>query len=905
MRGFSSAGRLGRVAIALGVGAAIAGAGAGTAWADTHEDRALPDSAASASPSRPDPGHSRSTQRGKAPKPADERSRSARRATAPAATVRSPVVTVVEAAPREAVTDLDPLPAISPAATPQPAPVIPVVRAPIARVAEVPRTMAATPAITGVIRSLVAALAGSGPLQPASPVESPLSWAVAAVARRTTNAIASATAAATGNPILTFFFNQTPTLAPTRIGQDSASVVTGDLNINDPDSDVEVYTVEQQPVNGTVTIDTDGKYTYVPDPFYARAGTTDTFTVSVSDAESGFHIHGLGGLLNLLTFGLLGDTGHSSTQTVTVIVDPRNAAPVGTVSIGATDPVNGRVVGRVNGTDADGDPLTFSGSTTTSKGTATVAADGSFSYLPTPDARHDAASLVATETDKTDTFTVTIADEYGGRTTVTVRVDISPLNEAPVAGLTVGSPDPTTGVVTGRVSATDPDGDPIAYSGTATTSKGSVVVAPDGSFTYTPTAAARHGAARLAGTVADKTDTFTVTVTDDSGGITPVPVTVTLSPTNIVPVAGAVSVGSPDPTTGLVSGSISASDGDGDPLSFSAAPSRGSVSFSANGAFSYSPTAQARQDAYNGGATTDSFTVTIADGYGGTASAAVTVGIAPALNPPAVSFAFTYGSGSQFWTSEARAALESAAASLASYFVVNTPRTITVTVQGSNSPSSSNLAYASVGFTSYSAGFYGTVVQQKILTGVDSNGGSADALISYNWGQPWALGNTVSGSQYDFKSVAIHELLHTVGFLTGADNNPNNVNWTTYDRYLVTSNGTVVVDPNNYTFSGYNANFTGGNGGLFFGGPNAVAAYGGYVPLYTPGTWAGGSSVSHVNQLGGFVMNPFYGTGLGPRVLSATEVGILRDLGYTMNNSPGVAAFIVVWVGLVRRRRDR
>ncbi|MBU3706566.1 MAG: hypothetical protein FGM50_07765, partial [Mycobacterium sp.] len=442
------------------------------------------------------------------------------------------------------------------------------------------------------------------------------------------------------------------------------------------------------------------------------------------------------------------------------------------------------------------------------------------------------------------------------------------------------------------------------YSGTTTTSKGSVVVAADGSFTYTSTAAARRGAARLAGTVADRTDTFTVTVTDDSGGITPVPVTVTLAPTNVVPVAGAVSIGSPDPTTGLVSGSISASDGDGDPLSFSAAPSRGSVSFAANGTFAYYPTAQARQDAANNGPTTDSFTVTIADGYGGTASAGVTVGIAPALNPPAVSFAFSYGSGSQFWTADARAALESAAASLASYFVVNTPRTITVDVLGSNSPSSNNLAYASVGFTSYSPGFYGTVVQQKILTGVDSNGAAADALISYNWGQPWALGNTVPGGpsgQYDFKSVAIHELLHTVGFLTGADNNPSNVNWTTYDRYLVTSNGTVVVDPNNYTFSGYNANFTGGNGGLFFGGPNAVAAYGGYVPLYTPGTWAPGSSVSHVNQLGGFVMNPFYGTGLGPRVLSATEVGILRDLGYTMNNSPGVAAFIVFF--LVRRRR--
>ena len=110
-----------------------------------------------------------------------------------------------------------------------------------------------------------------------------------------------------------------------------------------------------------------------------------------------------------------------------------------------------------------------------------------------------------------------------------------------------------------------------------------------------------------------------------------------------------------------------------------------------------------------------------------------------------------------------------------------------------------------------------------------------------------------------------------------------------------------MIDPNTYAvISGYQGNFTGAGGGLYFIGPNA-----GSVQLYTPGTWSSGSSLSHVNQLSGFVMNPFYGTGSGPRVLSATEVGILRDLGYTVNNSPGVAAFVVVWVSLVRRRRNR
>ena len=216
----------------------------------------------------------------------------------------------------------------------------------------------------------------STPPPPGAPVESPVSWAVAAVARR--SATASATASATGNPVLSFFFNQTPVLNPSRTGQDSASVVTGDLNIDDPDSDVEIYTVTRQPVNGTVTVDGNGEYTYTPNPPYNRSGTTDTFEVNVSDADNGFHIHGIGGLINLLTFGLIGDPGHATTSTVTVVVDPRNIAPVGTVSMSAPDPATGRVAGQVVGSDADGDPLTYSGSMTTSKGRVVVAADGTF-----------------------------------------------------------------------------------------------------------------------------------------------------------------------------------------------------------------------------------------------------------------------------------------------------------------------------------------------------------------------------------------------------------------------------------------------------------------------------------------------------------------------------------------------
>ncbi|WP_234815486.1 PQQ-dependent sugar dehydrogenase [Mycolicibacterium duvalii] len=109
------------------------------------------------------------------------------------------------------------------------------------------------------------------------------------------------------------FANTTPTLAH----QPSENTVIegtiqGDLHPNDPDSTRLRYTATR-PSHGSVTIDSDGTFTYTPGATYPGQ---DRFTVTVSDAASGFHIHGAAGLLNLFTFGLLGSSGHRSTQTV-------------------------------------------------------------------------------------------------------------------------------------------------------------------------------------------------------------------------------------------------------------------------------------------------------------------------------------------------------------------------------------------------------------------------------------------------------------------------------------------------------------------------------------------------------------------------------------------------------------
>jgi len=186
---------------------------------------------------------------------------------------------------------------------------------------------------------------------PYGPVVSPVSWMVAAAASRprprvaglpaasvpTGRSVGAATpkaAAHTTDPFTSFFSglaatfaNQSPTLHPIQTGQGANGVVSGVLGAVDGDSAPLTYTVARNPVHGSVAVSADGTYTYTADPSTGAAGTTDSFVVTVSDAGSGFHVHGLVGLINALTFGLIGDSGHSGGAMVSVTVTPFTTPP--------------------------------------------------------------------------------------------------------------------------------------------------------------------------------------------------------------------------------------------------------------------------------------------------------------------------------------------------------------------------------------------------------------------------------------------------------------------------------------------------------------------------------------------------------------------------------------------------
>ncbi len=423
-------GRLGPLAAALGIGAAVLLGEAGIAGAEVGDT----DDAAAVSADRPSSTVGRTANRGRGPvRPGPGRAAAASpRAVAIARAERD--VLPPQPVPRIAVSEAaatgnylaDPEPTLT-ASLPT-APVGPNVIA-VGRGASLPSLPRRASAAA---MSAPLSLAGIGGSRPPGPIVPAPASALSSTAPQLVSA------AAVGNDPISSFFgglaalfnNQTPRLNPTQLSQSPSGVVSGQLGAVDPDSPRLTFTVTGDPVHGSAEVNPDGSWTYTPQPSAAVTGIVDSFRVTVSDAASGFAIHGLAGLLNLLTFGVIGTRGDTSTSTVAVTVTatgPANNPPTVSFALTGSSAATGVVTGMVVASDADGDTLSYGGSTTTAKGSVIVdSASGAFTYTPTTIARQNAAAPGAAPADLQDSFTVTVVDGHGGTATADVTVAVSP-----------------------------------------------------------------------------------------------------------------------------------------------------------------------------------------------------------------------------------------------------------------------------------------------------------------------------------------------------------------------------------------------------------------------------------------------------------------------------------------------
>lgn len=238
----------------------------------------------------------------------------------------------------------------------------------------------------------------------------------------------------------TTFFNESPIATPVQFSQSSAGVVYGSVGAVDPDGDPLTFAIAQGPSRGTVVVNTDGTYSYTPNPGTVGTPGTDSFTVTVTEANAADHVHGFAGLLANFLRAVSGGTinlpdGSSIQAVVSVTIGAVGSAPaVGSpaFNITGTESVYGVVAGTVNVTDPDQQALTYALTSVPDPSVGNVVlnpATGSFTFTPTAAARLQAFNTAATET---ATFTVTASDGTTTTTGITVAAPIDATAVAPV-----------------------------------------------------------------------------------------------------------------------------------------------------------------------------------------------------------------------------------------------------------------------------------------------------------------------------------------------------------------------------------------------------------------------------------------------------------------------------------------
>ena len=368
---------------------------------------------------------------------------------------------------------------------------------------------------------------------------------------------------------------------------DSATAAYGqsvriDVLSNDSDPDNDTLTVQSftNPAHGTVSKDSQNVLTYTPAIGFSGA---DSFTYTISDGK-----------------------GHTAVATVNLIVNaPSNRAPTALADT-ATTTYGTQVTIQVlsNDTDPDNDLLTLIDNTNGTNGTVSFS-DSAITYKPNAGFSGE------------DSFSYTITDGHGHTAIGQVKVTVGAApNRAPTAVTDTVTTNYGEAITINVLSNdTDPENDTLTVTGNTQASNGTVTRSGN-TFTYTP----RSGFSGA--------DSFSYTISDGKGNAATglVNVTVGAAP-NRAPTAVTDTVTTNYGTAITINALSNDTDPENDTLTVTGntQASNGTVTRSGN-TFTYTP-----RSGFSGA---DSFSYTISDGKGNSATGTVniTVGAAPVDN---------------------------------------------------------------------------------------------------------------------------------------------------------------------------------------------------------------------------------------------------------------------------------
>jgi hypothetical protein len=366
----------------------------------------------------------------------------------------------------------------------------------------------------------------------------------------------------------------TPNTAPSATAgsltvlEDGQATLT--LTGSDPESDALTFSVVNGPTKGTLT-GTPPNLTYKPN---ANANGSDSFTFRSSD-----------GILN------------SANATFSITITPVNDAPVATARTISTNE-DTSVAATLSGTDPDGNALTYTVMSNPTKGTLT-GTPPNLTYVPNANATGS------------DSFTFRVGDGTVNSANATVTVNITPVNDAPVASGRTASTAEDTGVAI-ALSASDIENSPLTYSIVGQPANGTLSGTPP-SVTYTPKL-------NFSGA-----DSFTFRASDGSANSGNATVNITVTPVNDPPVATALTATTRRETAVAVK--LAGTDVENNPLTFAV------VTQPANGTLSGTPPnlSYLPKVGYTGG---DSFTYRANDGAANSANATVSISVTSGNSAP-------------------------------------------------------------------------------------------------------------------------------------------------------------------------------------------------------------------------------------------------------------------------------
>ena len=257
---------------------------------------------------------------------------------------------------------------------------------------------------------------------------------------------------------VSIFFNDIPIAEDQEVTTAEDTLIEITLVGTDIEGDPLEYAIVDLPSNGEVAL-VGNAATYTPD---LNFNGTDSFTFKVNDGEL-----------------------DSNMAVVTITVTPVNDAPVAVEDLylmqedtGVSHSAPGVLF---NDTDLDGDDLTAILVTDVTHGTLTLDENGAMLYMPDADFNGN------------DYFTYKAYDGTDYSEIVTVTLYVDPVNDAPVAvedAYTTDEDTVLTVLVADGVLAndTDVDGDVLTAIMVSNVSNGTLVLADNGSFVYTPVA---------------------------------------------------------------------------------------------------------------------------------------------------------------------------------------------------------------------------------------------------------------------------------------------------------------------------------------------------------------------------------------------------------------------------------